>query len=286
MDVRVGMDMRLWGDCTGVTQLPVLEMLRTQGYEGVEIPLCGRQSNSELKLLAVALSDLGLDVCTWTRLPPEANPISPDPAVRAAAPDFLKARLDESAVLGSSMLGGGLFQAQGVFSGQAPTDREWDWSRRCLQEAGEYAAGLGISLALEFQSRFDAHLVNTATDAARMCADLRLDNVGVLYNTFHAHLEEFNPARALPSAGSRLMHVHLSESHRGELGRGQVSWGETFATLDFLNYTGWLMVQALGRDTGSSPHPANIWRDNFDSREQLSGDAMAMIRQILRQQRL
>ncbi len=286
VEVTVGMNMRLWGDATGVAQLPVLEMLQRQGYEGVEVPLYGGQGRSELKLLGAALSDLALGVCTYTRLPVEANPVSPEPAVRAAALDYLKLRLDEAALLGSTLLSGGLFQAQGVFSGVPPTDREWDWSRRCLQQAGEYAASLGIRLALEFQSRFDAYLVNTATDAARMCADVGLENLGVLYNTFHAHLEEFNPARALPSAGERLMHVHLSESHRGELGRGQVQWNETFATLDFLDYSGWLVVQALGHGTGESPHPENIWRENFDSREQLSSDAMAMVRQVLRQQRL
>lgn len=285
MDVRVGMDMRLWGDSTGVAQLPVLETLRGQGYEGVEVPLYGGQGESELKLLAVALNDLGLDCCTCSRLPPGANPVSGDPSERAGALEFIKARLNEAAILGSSMLTGGLFQAQGVFTGQPPTDREWDWSRRCLQEAGEYAASLGIRLALEFQSRFDAYLVNTATDAARLCADIGLDNVGVLYNTFHAHLEEFNPARALPSAGENLMHIHLSESHRGELGRGQVQLQETFATLDFLDYCGWLMVQALGVAEAESPHPDNIWRDSFDSREQLSADAIALIRQVLRLQR-
>ena len=277
------MDIRLWG-ATGVAQLPLLEMLLNQGYEGVEIPLAG-QGHSELKLLGVALEDLGLATTTSTALPPEASPIDPSPAVRERAIDFLKTRIDEAAGLGSSLLSGGLFQAHGVLSGSPPTDREWDWSRRCLREAGEYAASIGISLALEFQSRFDAHLVNTAADAARMCADIGLPNVGVLYNTFHAHLEEFNPARALPAAGEHLLHVHLSESHRGELGRGQVQWQETFATLDFLDYSGWLMVQALGTDSAAHPFPANIWRNNFDSPEQLSADAMALVRQVLRLQR-
>ena len=67
------MDMRLWGDSTGVAQLPVLEMLREQGYEGVEIPLSGAQGGSVLKLLAVALAELGMEACTWTSLPPESR---------------------------------------------------------------------------------------------------------------------------------------------------------------------------------------------------------------------
>ncbi|RLQ23398.1 sugar phosphate isomerase/epimerase [Seongchinamella sediminis] len=277
------MDMRLWGDSTGVAQLPVLELLAEQGYQGVEIPVCG-QGSSALKLLRVALEELDLEVTTSTRLPPQANPVSPDPAVRQAALDYLRARVDESAVLGSSMLAGGLFQAQGVFSGKPPSDREWEWSRQCLRAAAEYAAGMGISLAIEFQSRFDAHLINTAADAARMCRDIGLGNVGVLYNTFHAHVEEFNPARALPAAGEQLLHVRLSESHRGELGRGQVQWHETFATLDFLDYRGWLMVQALAVGA-EAVTPENIWRNSFDSREQLSADAIRLIRQILRIQR-
>lgn len=284
MDVKIGMDMRLWGDSTGVSQLPVLETLVSQGYEGVEIPLVG-QGMSELKLLAVALADLQLYSTSSTRLPAGANPVAPERAVRSNAVDFLKARLDEAALLGSTLLTGGLFQAQGVFTGMPPTDQEWEWSRRCLREAGEYAAGLGISLALEFQSRFDAHLINTAADAARMCRDIGLDNVGVLYNTFHSHVEEFNPARALPAAGDHLLHIHLSESHRGELGRGQVHWQETFATLDFLDYSGWMMVQALGVSQATGETAGHIWRNNFDSAEQLSADAMTLIRQTLRLQR-
>jgi D-psicose/D-tagatose/L-ribulose 3-epimerase len=88
----------------------------------------------------------------------------------------------------------------------------------------------------------------------------------------------------LPAAGEQLLHVRLSESHRGELGRGQVQWHETFATLDFLDYRGWLIVQALAVGSASAS-PENIWRNNFDSREQLSADAIRLIRQILRIQR-
>lgn len=283
MDVKIGMDMRLWGEATGVEQLPVLETLAAQGYQGVEIPVCG-QGRSALKLLRVALDDLGLEVTSSVRLPPQANPLAPDESARRAAVEYLCARVDESAVLGSNLLSGGLFQAQGVFSGKPPTDREWEWSRGCLREVADYAAGMGVTLALEFQNRFDAYLINTAADAARMCRDIGLGNVGVLYNTFHAHLEEFNPARALPAAGEHLVHVRLSESHRGELGRGQVQWRETFATLDFLDYSGWLMVQALAVATDGVPTD-NIWRNNFDDCEQLSADAIGMIQQILRIQR-
>jgi D-psicose/D-tagatose/L-ribulose 3-epimerase len=273
----------LWSDSPGVEQLPLLDVLVEQGYEGVQVPLAG-QGSSTLKLLAVALRDLGLEVTTTARLPAAANPLSGDAAVRRAAAQYLFQRVEESALLGSRMLCGGFYQAQGVFSGKPPTDREWEWSRHCLREVGEYAAGLGVTLAIEFQSRFDAYLINTASAAARMCRDVGLDNIGVVYNTFHAHLEEFNPARALPAAVEYLAHVHLSESHRGELGRGQVQFVETFATLDFLDYRGWLVVEALAPGVGPV-YPENVWRRAFDSNVQLSADAIRLVQQILRTQR-
>ncbi|TGD75807.1 sugar phosphate isomerase/epimerase [Mangrovimicrobium sediminis] len=283
MDVRFGMDMRLWGDSAGVAQLPVLETLAGLGYQGVEIPV-GGQGESALKLLRVALDDLDLAVNASACLPPEANPIAADARVRRRALDTLKTRLDEAALLGAKLLVGGFFQARGCFSGQPATDREWEWSRHCLGAAADHAASLGITLALEFQSRYDAYLINTAAAAARMCRDVGRDNLGVTYNTFHAHLEELNPAQALPSAGDRLLHVRVSESNRGTLGRGQVQWQETFATLEFLDYSGWIVVQALG--TGQAPpHPDNIWRDGFESREALCEGAIVMLQELVRRQR-
>ncbi len=283
MDVKFGMGMRLWGDQIGVAELPILESLAALGYHGVEIPVAG-QGDSALKLLRVALKDLGLEVIACARLSAEANPVSPDQQIRERALEQLKRRIDEAALLGAELLVGGFYQAQGCFSGEPPSDREWEWSRGCLRLAGEYAASRGIALALEFQSRYDVHLINTASAAARMCRDIGLDNLGVTYNTFHAHLEEFNPARALPAAGDRLLYVRLSESHRGELGRGQVQWQETFATLAFLDYHGWLTVQALGTGQDSA-HPENIWRDCFDNREALAADAIRMVESAIRTQR-
>lgn len=283
VNVNISMNLRLWSESPGVEQLGLLEMLATQGYAGVEVPL-GGQSTSTLKILAAAAADLDLGLTTCARLPAGANPLSPERGVRRAAVDALLQRLDESVLLGSKLLCGGFFQAQGEFSGYPPSDREWEWSRQCLREVGERAAQLGITLALEFQSRFDAHLINTAAVAARMCRDIGLDNIGVTYNTFHAHLEESNPAEALPATGGRLVHVRLAESHRGELGRGQVPFPETFATLDFLGYEGWLVVEALAPGVGSV-HPENIWRSRFDDADQLSANALAMVNATLRQLR-
>ena len=88
----------------------------------------------------------------------------------------------------------------------------------------------------------------------------------------------------MPGAGDRLLHVRLAESQRGALGLGQVQFAETFATLEFLGYGGWLVVEALAAGVGPA-HPENVWCSSFDSAEQLSAEAIALVRRTLRAQR-
>ena len=80
---------------------------------------------------------------------------------------------------------------------------------------------------------------------------------------------------------NELFHIHLSESHRGTLGTGQVKWEETFAALEAINYQGWLTIEAFGTSDPAIVNAANIWRNAFDSPEQLYRDGIAFIRQHL-----
>ncbi len=276
MDIKIGMNMLLWGAETRVSHIPAIEGIAGAGFDGVEISVVGQQEQ-QLRTIRSAAENLGLSLTASTFVPPEANPVSVDSAVRASAIDYMKSRVDEAVLLGSDILVGGIYQAHKVFSGCGPTEQEWQWSRQYLREVGEYAAQGGVRLGLEFLNRFEVYLINTATDAARMCSDVGLENVGVLYDTHHANIEDPNPDIALPACQAHLFHVHLSESHRGTLGTGQVKWQETFATLKRLDYKGWLTIEAFGISDPAIVGAANIWRNAFDTPEQLYCDGIAFI---------
>jgi D-psicose/D-tagatose/L-ribulose 3-epimerase len=277
MRVRLGMNMLLWGVDINSRHIPIFQSLSEAGFDGVEIPVIG-QPESEINAMRAALDELGLGCTTATFVTPDINPIDPDPQVRAIAVDALKLRIDQTAALGSDLLIGGIYQAHKYFTGKGPTETEWGWSAEYLRAVGEYAAGKGIRLGLEFLNRFEVFLINTAADAARMCADVGLDNVGVLYDTHHANIEDPDPASALSILGDKLFHVHLSESHRGTLGTGQVKWNDTFAALKKMNYQGWLTIEAFGTSDAAIVSAANVWREAFDSPEQLYKDGIEFIR--------
>ena len=46
----------------------------------------------------------------------------------------------------------------------------------------------------------------------------------MMYDSFHAHIEEKDQAKAILSCAAETIHVHVSENDRGTPGTGQVDW--------------------------------------------------------------
>ena len=278
MDVKVGMNMLLWGTEIGPQHIPVFEGLAEAGFDGVEIPVVG-QTEAELKEMAAACDALGLERTASAFVGPDTNPISPDPAIRANALGALKHFIDNAGLIGAEILIGGIYQAHKYFTGKAATQEEWNWSADYLREAGEYAAQSGISLGLEFLNRFEVFLICTSDDCKRMVEQVGLANVGVHYDTHHANIEDPHPRDALNNVQAVMNHVHLSESHRGVLGTGQVDWDSTFAALKEIDYRGWLVIESFGTSDPGLAMAANVWRNAFDSPEQVYREGIQFIRE-------
>lgn len=277
MDVKIGMNMLLWGIEITPQHIPVFEGLAAAGYDGVEIPVVG-QSDNDLKQMARACDNLGLARTASAFVGLDVNPISPDPAIRAAAVDNLKKSIDDATLIGADILIGGIYQAHKYFTGCAATEQEWNWSADYLTTCGEYARQAGVRLGLEFLNRFEAFLITTSADSKRMVEQVGLANVGVHYDTHHANIEDPHPREALLNIDGVLNHVHLSESHRGTLGTGQVDWDSNFAALKEINYSGWLVIEAFGVRDPNLAAAANVWRNTFTSEEALYRSGIDFIR--------
>ncbi|MEZ5573188.1 MAG: sugar phosphate isomerase/epimerase family protein [Halioglobus sp.] len=277
MQVKIGMNMLLWGVEITPQHIPVFADLAAVGYDGVEIPLVG-QSRGDLATMAAACDDLGLERTAVAFVGADVNPISTDAAVRIAAVDNLKKAIDDARLIGASFLGGAIYQAHKYFTGMSPTEQEWHWCADYLRTCGDYALGAGVQLGLEFLNRFEVFLINTSAECRRMVEQVGLDNVGVHYDTHHANIEDPDPHRSLLHIRNVLNHVHLSESHRGTLGTGQVDWDANFAALHEMQYNGWLVIEAFGTSDRNLAVAANIWRNAFTSEEEVFCSGIEFIR--------
>ena len=112
----------------------------------------------------------------------------------------------------------------------------------------------------------------------RLVDEVGHPNCRLHLDTFHAHIEEKDPAAAIRRAGDRIAHVHISENDRGTPGTGSVRWDETFDSLGDIGYDGWLTVEAFGNFLPNLAAATKIWRPLFESEEQLARDALAFLK--------
>jgi len=206
------------------------------------------------------------------------SPISDDPDIRRQAVEATKREIDACAALGASILCGPLAAPLGEFSGRGPTPAERQRSAETLHAASEYAAEHGVTLVVEYLNRFELYLVNCAEDAATLVREVGHPNCRLMYDTFHAHIEEKDPRAALRACSDVLVHFHASENDRGTPGTGQVDWDGTFAGLEEIGYDGWIVVEAFSDALPELAAATKIWRKTFESEEQLARDGARFLR--------
>ncbi len=276
--VTYGINMFLWTiDPTGDRYLPLFGRLKMMGYDSVEIPVFDTEV-AKYAALGRDLDKIGLARTAATAVFAETNPVSPDAAVRRKCVDYLRGVIDGCRAVGSKLLIGPMYGPLGVFTGQGPTKEEWSRSLECLREAADHAKGAGVTLAIEFLNRFEVYLVNCAADAVRYVRDAGHPNLRMMYDTFHANIEEKSIAQALSECADHLAHVHVSENDRSTPGKGGVNWSETFAALKKIRYDRSLTIEAFGLSLPALAAATKIWRRMFEDEEGLARDGLAFMK--------
>jgi len=274
--MKYGMNLLLWTGEFSDEMLPVCEKLKAMGYDGVEIPLF----NTELDYTKIGgqLDSIGLHrtaVCVRNE---EDNPISSDAKIRRQGIDQNKRALDCCASAGVETLVGPFHSAIGVFSGAGPTKDEWSWGVESMREVAEHAESVGVRLALEALNRFECYLLNSHSDATRFVNQVDHPACGMMYDTFHANIEEKNIAEAVNAGGDKLYHVHISENDRSTPGLGSVPWDNTFDAIVDKGYDNWLVIEAFGLALPELAAATKIWRRMYSDEITLASEGLKFMK--------
>ncbi len=274
--MKFGMNLLLWTGELNDSIEPVVASLKELGFDGVELPLF----NMELDYAAWGkkLDALGLERTAVTVRGEADNPISADAAIRALGVANTKRALDCCAAAGATHLIGPFHSALGVFSGKGPTQDEWHWGVDSMRQVAEHAGQVGVTLGVECLNRFETYLLNTHADAARFVQEVNHPRCRMMYDTFHANIEEKSIPQAIRGCADVLCHVHISENDRSTPGTGNVRWAENFDTLKEVGYDGWLMIEAFGLALPELVAATKIWRRMYDSEMQLARDGLAFMK--------
>ncbi len=275
--MKFGMNLLLWTGDMNDSIAPVVEMLKKLGYDGVEMPMFAAD-DKKFADWGKRLDGLGLARTAVTIRGADDNPISADANVRRKGVDLTKAALDSCAAAGCTHLVGPYHSALGYFSGAGPTKDEWKWGIESMRQVAEHAGKVGVTLGVECLNRFETYLLNTHADSARFAREVNHPNCKVMYDTFHANIEEKSPPEAIKACADVLCHVHISENDRSTPGAGAIRWDENFDALKEAKYDGWLMIEAFGLALPEIAAATKIWRRMFQSEEQLARDGLAFMK--------
>ena len=243
--MKYGMNLLLWTTDVDESHYGLLEQIKNYGYDGVELPIF-EMDRDKFSKLGKKLDEIGLERTAVTISTGDANPISESAEIRTAGLDRLKQAIDVCQTVGATHLCGPIHSALGEFSGQGPTEDEWKWGKDILSQAADHARSADVTLVVEYLNRFECYFLNCAADAARFVQEVDHPNLKMMYDTFHANIEEKDIAEAIRCCAAETVHVHISENDRSTPGEGHVDWDTTFKTLKEVGYDGWFVVEAFG----------------------------------------
>lgn len=275
--VKFGVNTFIWSAGIDQDLLDRFPSIRERGFDSVELPMIEPENVPVAKIRkSCERAGLACDFCSV--IPHGMSAISEDPGVRAKTRAYLEDCIRLTADAGAAMLAGPLYSPVGYLPGRRRTADEWDRAVEFFQDLGDTLQRHGVTMAIEALNRFETYFLNTAEDALKLANAIDHPNVGLLFDTFHANIEEKDIAAALRLVAPRLRHVHACENDRGTPGSGHVDWPGVFGALREQHYDEWLTIESFGFAIGGISAAASIWRDLAASAEDIAFDGVRFLR--------
>jgi D-psicose/D-tagatose/L-ribulose 3-epimerase len=277
--MKLGVNTFIWSAEFDERTIP-LARIREAGFDGIEVAIFNPAA-FDAKGLREALDRHGLECTAVSVIPKGLSVGDGDPQVRAETLAFLRDSVTVAAEAGILTVAGPVFTPVGFLPGRRRTGDEWSYAVETYQALGETLDAHGVTLAIEPLNRFETYFLNTAADAARLAQQVNHPRIGILFDTFHANIEEKDIGAAIGVVTPWLRHVHTCENDRGTPGSGHVDWPGVFKALRKAGYDGWLTIESFGFALPMLSAAAAIWRDIEPSPEAIAFDGVRFLREHL-----
>jgi len=277
--MKFGVNLLIWTANFDESHLPLLPRIRAAGFDGVEVPMYRGREFAVAALLR-GLANTGMECTICSVLVDGLSLISDDASIRASAVEQLRENIAATAEAGAKIIAGPMYAPVGYLAGRRRTPDEWKRAVDCWQQLGPWLAQHDVTAAIEPLNRFETYFLNTAEDSARFCDEVGHPNVGILFDTFHANIEEKNIADGYRVVAPHLKHVHTCENDRGTPGSGHVEWVEVFKAINEIGYNGWLTIESFGSNLPEIVAAAAIWRDLAATPEAVAFDGIDFLKRM------
>lgn len=280
--VKVGINLLLWTASPSFNEHEhLLEDLKQWGFDAFEIGVSGLDA-AEITRFANKADALGLDRTVLdVFVASDADTISADAAKRKKAVQIVKECIQKTVDIGANVFSGPIYQGLLNTSQSGPSEDEWKRAVESLRECALFAQERGVKIAAEPLNRFEAYLVTSVERAYQFARDVNVDSFGILADTHHSNIEEYDIARAWSAVVDRIYNVHISENNRGIPGEGHAITPEVFEVLKKGGYDGYLIIEAFNANVPEILPLLRLWRPFVEDESIIARKGLEFIRRHL-----
>ncbi|QDS93690.1 D-tagatose 3-epimerase [Roseimaritima multifibrata] len=221
------------------------ELAARMGFDAVEIFAPGPDAvdRDELRTL---LDDNGLDLAAvgtgagWVKHRLQLADAAAEK--RRQAIDFVRTMIDFGGPFGAFAIIGSM---QGRYDAEVDQPTARGYLAEALEELGEHATQYKVPLVYEPLNRYETNQVNTIAQGVDLLEQLSTDNVELLADLFHMHIEERDVAQALKDGDPHIGHIHFVDSNRRPVGEGHMNFIPIIEALREIQFEGYLSAEAF-----------------------------------------
>lgn len=238
----------------------VVSRIAGYGYDGIEL-LAEETSSLGRKQLRNIVDSNSLEIVALsTALVREKHGLTftdPRRDTREKAVRKVKDTIDFARAIDASIVTIGL--VRGVPGSKVAGNKAWNHLVECLRSCAQHADNLGITLAVEPETRYETGYIHTVDEALELIREVGHDSVKVMIDTFHMNIEESSMTQSVRKAARELAHVHLADNNRCAPGMGHIDFDEIIETLKANNYN-----RYLGFEIAPTPDPVTAAKKSIE----------------------
>ncbi len=243
----IGINLWNWTAAFDESKTSYIEKAAALGFTAVEIGM--EKSIFDSAAVKKVIDNHHLQVTLCAALGKGRDISNFDETVRKETKKYMLECFQTGEKIGANLFVGPVFAGGGKTHLLNPEDKkkEWNLAVTGLQEMADIAANYGMNIGIEPINRYRTSVVNTVDQVLQMIEDIGKHNVGILFDTYQANIEERDIAQALIKVckSEHLIHFHASDSNRGAPGMGHVPFEKLLGILKDYKYSGHITMETF-----------------------------------------
>ena len=280
MAATIGINTFVWySPLTDLELKEIVPKVAKWGFETIELVL-ENPGDWNPELAASLTKEHGLKPAVSIVMPPGRNLVGASDDEIKATQDYLIHCVDVAKKVGAKIVGGPMYTAVGRTwrVSSAERDKLIRDLREALKPVANKAGEAGVKLAIEPLNRYETSLLNTVEQILELIDGLPEESVGLLFDTYHANIEEKNPAAALRNGVSRLAAIQVCSNDRGTPGEDHIDWSAYGEVLEAAKYQGALSIESFTAENEIIATAASIWRPLAASQDDLARNGLEFLK--------